>query len=255
MDRAGFFGEASAGVPGPQGDYLGRDRYRCLLWGARPDVQADGAADARELLVRDALLLEAGRPVIVRPAAPHRPDVARRRAQGLFEHGHVELGVVGQDGYDTAAVDLGGLQELVGPGDDDLVRRREAFAGGEDGAGVADDHPVAHEFACPRDGRGEVYGAEDVHPGRRGERLDEDGDVLHPTLAARPEVDRLRAPTLEQAARRLHDGLVQLGVARRSGVVFGGDQDLAPERAFRTLYNGRHGHGRLLGQGRVPAGE
>src|SRR5215207_1114221 len=131
------------------------------------------------------------------PAAPHRPDVARRCLEGLLEYGHIELGVVGQDGDDASAVDLGGLQKLVWPGDDDLIRRREPLARGEDGAGVADDHPVAHELAGPRDGRSEVYSAEDVHPWGRGKRLDEDRDVLHPTLAARSEVDRLCTPTLE----------------------------------------------------------
>src|SRR5215210_1882560 len=255
VDGTRAFGEASARMPGPQRDDLGRDRDRRLLGRARPDIQADGAADARELLVRYALLLEAGRPVVVRPAAPHRPDVTRRCIESLLEYGHIELRVVGQDGDDAAAVDLGGLQVLVGPGDDYLVRRGEALAGGEDGAGVADDHPVAHELANPRDRRGEVYGAEDVHPGRWGERLDEDGDVLHPALAARSEVDRLSTPTLEQAARRLHDGLVQPGVARRAGVIFRGDQHLAPEGALRSLYYRRNGHGRLLGEGRVPAGE
>src|SRR5829696_914676 len=160
----------------------------------------------------------------MRPAASHRPDVACRRLEGLLEYGHVELGVVGQDGNDASAVDLGCLQELIGPGDDDLVRRGEAFTGSEDGAGV-----------------------EDVHPWRRGERLDEDGDVLHPALAAWTEVDRLRTPTLEQAARRLHDGLVQLGVARRTGMVFREDQDLAPEVPLRSLYHCGDGHRRLLG--------
>src|SRR5215204_2791855 len=108
MDRAGSFGEASAGVTGSQRDDLGRDRDRRLLGGARTNVEADRAADAGELLVRDALLLEAGRPVVVRPAAPHRPDVARRRFEGLLQYWHVELGVVGQDGYDAAGVELGG---------------------------------------------------------------------------------------------------------------------------------------------------
>src|SRR5215208_4795348 len=163
----------------------------------------------------------------MRPAASHRPDVACRRLEGLLEYGHVELGVVGQDGNDASAVDLGCLQELIGPG--------------------ADDHTVAHELAGPRDGRSEVYGAEDVQPWRRGERLDEDGDVLHPALAAWTEVDRLRTPTLEQAARRLHDGLVQLGVARRTGMVFREDQDLAPEVPLRSLYHCGDGHRRLLG--------
>src|SRR5215211_953896 len=194
-------------MPGPQRDDLGCDRYR-------------------RLLVCNALLLEAGRPVVMRPAAPHRPYVACWRIERSLQNGHVELGVVGQDGDDASAVDLGCLQELIGPGDYDLVRRGEALAGGEDGAGIADDHTVTHELADPRDGRSEVYGAEDIHSGRRGERLDEDGDVLHPALAARSEVDRLRASTLEQAARRLHDGLVQLGVTCRAGVIFWGDQDL-----------------------------
>src|SRR5215217_7803501 len=169
VDGAGSFGEASARMPGPQRDDLGCDRYRRLLGGARADIQADGTADARELLVCYALLLQAGRTVVMCPAAPHRPDVACRRLEGLLEYGHVELGVVGQDGDDAAAVHLGCLQELVGPGDDDLVRRREAFAGGEDGAGVANDNPATHEFAYPCNSAREVYGAEDVHPGRWGE--------------------------------------------------------------------------------------
>src|SRR5215207_6412990 len=76
VDGAGSFGEAPARMPGPQRDDLGCDRYCRLLGRARPDVQADGAADAPELLVRYTLLLEASRPVVVRPAAPHRPYVA-----------------------------------------------------------------------------------------------------------------------------------------------------------------------------------
>src|SRR5215207_4988016 len=253
VDRAGSFGEASARMPGPQRDDLGRDRYRRFLGGARPDIKADGAADARELLVCYALLLQAGRTVVMCPAAPHRPDVARRRLEGLLEYRHVELGVVGQDGDDAAAVDLGCLQELIGPGYDDLVRRREAFAGGEDGAGVADDHTVAHELASPRDGRSEVYGAEDIHPWRRGERLDEDGNVLHPALAARAIVDGPRLAAFEHRPGAFHDGPLEVIVARRPGMIFWGDQDLAPERAFRSLYDCRHSHGRLLGEGRVPA--
>src|SRR5215212_3342737 len=145
----------------------------------------------------------------MRPAASHRPDVACRRLEGLLEYGHVELGVVGQDGNDASAVDLGCLQELIGPGDDDLVRRREAFAGSEDGAGVADDHAVSHELAHPRDGRSEVYGAEDVHPRWRGERLDKDGHVLHPALAARSEVDGPRLAAVEHRPRALDYGPVE----------------------------------------------
>jgi hypothetical protein len=68
-------------------------------------------------------------------------------------------------------------------------------------------------------------------------------------------VDGLRTPALEQTPRRLHDGLIQLLVARRPRMVFGGDQDLAAKGPLRTLYHGRDGHGRLLCESRVPAGE
>ena len=58
-----------------------------------------------------------------------------------------------------------------------------------------------------------------------------------------------------RTARRLHDGLVQLGVAHRPGMVFRENKYLAPDVPLRTLYHCRDGHGRLLGEGRVPAGE
>ncbi len=236
-------------------DDLGRYRDRGLLGGARADVEAYGARDASELLVGYALLLEAGRAVVVGAAAAHRPDVARVRLERLDEDGHVELGVVGEHADHAAPVHLGRLEELVGPGHDDLVCAREPVAGGEDGPRVADRHPVAHELAEPRHRAREVYGPEDVHPGRRGERLDEDGHVLHPALALGPEVDRFGAPAFEQTPRRLDHRPVQIPVAGGAGVILRGHEDLPAERPLGTPDHGRHGHGRLLGQRRVPARE
>src|SRR5919206_3046246 len=108
-----------------------------------------------------------------------------------------------QDADDGPLVRWGALEELVGPGDDDLVGGREPLAGGEDGPRVAHRYAVAQELADPRHRAREVYRPEDVHPGRRGEGLDEDRHVFHPALAARAEVDCSRAPTLEHPARRL----------------------------------------------------
>src|SRR5215218_3487470 len=78
--------------------------------------------------VRDTLLLEARGPVVVRPSTPHRPDVAGLGLQRLYEDRHVELGVVGQDADDGPPVHLCRLQELIRPGDDDLVGGRESLA-------------------------------------------------------------------------------------------------------------------------------
>src|SRR5215211_5454288 len=190
-------------MPGVPGYDLRRYGDGRLLRRPRPDVETYGARDAGEILVRDTLLHEARGPVVVGPAAPHRPDVAGLDLERLKENRHVEPGLVGEDADDGPPVHLRGLEELVGPGDDDLVRGREPLAGREDGPRVADYHPVAHELAHLRDRRSEVYGPEDVHPGRWREGLDKDRHVLHPALAFRSVVARSGAASFEHAARRL----------------------------------------------------
>src|SRR5215211_3696702 len=190
-------------MPGVPGYDLRRYGDRRLLRRPRPDVETYGARDAGEILVRDTLLLEARGPVVVGPAAPHRPDVAGLGLERLKENRHVKLGVVGEDADDGPPVHLRGFEELVRPGYYDLVGGREPLAGGEDGPRVADDHAVAHELAYLRDRRGEVYGPEDIHLRWWGEGLDKDRDVLHPALAFRSVVARSGAASFEHAARRL----------------------------------------------------
>ena len=78
------------------------------------------------------------------------------------------------------------------------------------------------------------------------EGLDEDRHVLHPALAARAEVDRLRAPALEQPPRRLDYGFVQLVVARGADVILGCDEHLGPQGTIRSLDHRRDRSRRLL---------
>ena len=78
------------------------------------------------------------------------------------------------------------LQETVGPVHDDLIGVREPLFGSEDGAGVAHRDPIAEDLGHPGEGRSEVDRAEDQHAGRRGERLDEDRDLVLAGLALRP---------------------------------------------------------------------
>src|SRR5215217_1416845 len=237
-------------MPGPERDDLPGDGHRRLLRRARPDVEADRAGDAREVLVGRALFLQARRAVVVGPAAPHRPDVAGLRRERRLQHGDVELRVVGEDADHGPFIHLRRLQELIRPRDHDLIRAGESLARSKHGPGVANRNPVAHKLADAGDGRSEVYGPEHVHPGRRGEGLDEDRHVLHAALSPRPEVPRLGPATLQEPARRLHHGLVQFRVASCSHVILWRDQQLAPQ--LRPFDDGRHGHRRLLRQGDIP---
>src|SRR5215204_5525264 len=237
--------EPPARVPGPRGYYLSGYRYRRLFRRARPDVEPYRACDARELLVRNPLLLQACRPVVVGPPAAHRPDVPRRGLEGRFQDRDVELGVVGQNARDRPLVHLRRRQKLVRPGDNDLVGRREPLAGGEHRPRVADGHPVAHVLPDPGHRAREIYSSKDVHPGRRGERLYKDRYVLHTSLSARAEVNRIGAPTLEHTPRRLHDRPVEVFVARRSGMVLRGDKELATQS--RTFDERGNRHRRLRG--------
>ena len=92
--------------------------------------------------------------------------------------GTSNLCVVGQhaDGVGHPQWRTDPLQQAVGPVDDDLVGHREAALGGEHLPGVAHGDVEAEELRRGRQGGGEVDGAEDQHPGRQGEGLDEDVD-------------------------------------------------------------------------------
>ena len=88
------------------------------------------------------------------------------------------------------------------PLDDDLVGVREPGAVAKTGAGVADRDPVAEEATDPGDGGGEVDRAEDEHPRRRRERLDEHVELVAAALAVGAVVQGRGAAGVEQAARR-----------------------------------------------------
>ncbi len=104
----------------------------------------------------------------------------------------------------------------VRPVDDDVVGEREPPRRGEHGPGVAHGHLVAEHLGHPHERAREVDGAEDQHPRRRHERLDEHGDVVGDGLAVgavAADAGRARGqPALGVAG----DDPVELGVAERA---------------------------------------
>ena len=211
VDGPRLVAERRGAAAGPQGDDLSADRDGRLLWGAGTDVEADRRHDPRQVGFGDAGFEQALDSLGVRAPAAHGPDVADPGGEGADEGGDVELGVVGQDAHCVAwpefGPDLG--QVAVGPVDDDLVGEREALAGGEDGAGVADGDVVAEELGDPEEGGGEVDGAEDDHLRWWCERLDEDGQVLLAGLAVEPVVAGAAAAGLQLADAVAGDDAVE----------------------------------------------
>ena len=183
---------------------------------------------------------KADRPVVVGPPRTHGPQVADVGLQGRHDGRHVELRVVGEHADRVAGpeagADLG--QVLVRPGHHHLVGHREAGPGGEHRPGVADRHPVAEDLGHLGQGGGEVDGAEDDHPGRRGERLDEDRQVPAPGLAVAPVVAGPGQPGGQLALGVAADHPIQVRVAEAARAPAsagpGSEQQLAAEQLRRA---------------------
>ena len=122
VDAAGGGGERTAGAAPAQLDQLGGDRDRGLLGRPCPQVEPDRRAQPGQLVLGQADLAEPGQPVVVRPPAAHRPDVAGRGAQRHLEQRHVELGVVGEHADDRPLVHVLPGQVPVRPVGHHLVR-------------------------------------------------------------------------------------------------------------------------------------
>ena len=185
MDTAVGGGERAARSAPAELDQLGGDRDRRLLGSAGPQVQADRGAQPGKLGLGEPGLPEPGEPVLVRPAAAHGADVAGRGAQRHLQQRNVELRIVGQHADHGALVDIRAGQVTVRPFHDDLVGVTEPRRGGEDAARVAYGHAVAEELPDPGDRGGEVDRAEDQHPRRRRERVDEHRQLIVAALALR----------------------------------------------------------------------
>ena len=115
---------------------------------------------------------------------------------------------------DGGGVHRRGVEEAVGPVDDELVRLREPFRGDEGGAGVADGDAVAEQLADPRERGRVVDRPEDVHRRARVERVDEDCVAVELREGA---VDRRldqALPTDPVACRRYRDRDRAVGVDR-----------------------------------------
>ena len=145
----------------------------------------------------------------MRAPAAHRPDVAGRGTQRHLEQRHVELGVMGQDADHGAFVHALPGQVPVRPVGHDLVSVGEAPAGREHRPRVADRHPVAEELAGPGHGGREVDRAEDQHPRRRSERLDEHRQLVPSPLAVRAVPADTGQALREHPARVVVHRLVQ----------------------------------------------
>ena len=109
------------------------------------------------------------------PAA-HGAEVADVGGEGGDDGRHVELVVVGEHADRVAGRERRrrpGSSRRWGQSTTTSSAMREPRPGGEHLPGVAHGHPVAEHLGHPDQRGGEVDGAEDQHPGRRGERLDE----------------------------------------------------------------------------------
>ena len=150
---------------------------------------------------------------------------------------------MGQHADDRAAVDPAGfgllLEVLVRPLDHHLVGVREPAVGREHGPRVADGDVVAEERADPRDRGREVDGAEDQHPGRRGERPDEDAHPLAASFAVGAVGQGRVVPGGQQAERIVEDRRVGAVAAQRAGHGLGAyDDPAADPLGVRVLDHG-----------------
>ena len=110
--------------------------------------------------------------VVVGAAAAHRPEVADVGGERGHDGGHVELGVVGEHAHRVAAGRASAptrSSSRWGQSTTTSSASGKRCAGGEHLAGVAHGDAVAEHLGHPDERGGEVDGAEDEHPRRRGE--------------------------------------------------------------------------------------
>ena len=81
-----------------------------------------------------------------------------------------------------------GVEVAIWPVVDYFVGEREALLRGEHRSGITHRHAIPEQLARPHQRSGEIDRAEDDHPRRRGEALDEDADALLPSFSVRAVV-------------------------------------------------------------------
>ena len=186
VDAAVGLGQGAAGAAPAELDQLGGDRDRRLLRGPGAQVEADRGPQASELRVRSP------RPRAVAPAGPRASAATpwRRYTPAGVRSATSRTGTSNFGSWVRTVITVRGIhvnagQEPVRPVHDHLVGLAEPGLGREDRPRVADGHVIAEELADPRHGGREVDRAEDVHPGRRRERVHEDAQLAAQPLAIR----------------------------------------------------------------------
>jgi hypothetical protein len=221
VDRGGALGQGPAAAAVAGRDHLGQDRHGRLLRGRSPDVEADRAGDAGDVVVAEAGLAQPLQPLGVGAAAAHGPDVGDRAAQQGGQGRVVEAWLVGEHGRVGGVVGRVGGQVLLGPGDHDLVGVGDPLRGGEALAGVDHADLEAGEVGQPGQGGGEVDRPDDQEP-RLG-RVHVEEQLAAVDLADGRLLGRQQLPG--QPGR----GLVERRVAEGALGRVGGDQQLGAQ--------------------------
>jgi hypothetical protein len=217
VDAVGRGRERGAVAPGAHGERLGQDRDGGLGRRVGAEVEAGGAVDPLELLVRQARLEELVAPLRLRPARADRADVEGVGREGGLERGDVELEVVREHHDRGAVVGREPCERDVGPLDEELVRARDPLPGREGGARVDAGRVPAEQLRRSAERLGQVDRADDDEPRRRAVELGEDP---HPLVLLHPVPAQARRERRERG-RRVADRLVpveqdeQLGARAR----------------------------------------
>ena len=101
-------------------------------------------------------------------------DVAAAAAQGLDDRRLVELHIVAQDRHRVVRAEGDLVGDLVGPTDDETIRRREAVRRDERGPPINNDRLVAELPGEPYERSGDLDGADDDEPRSHRECLEEE---------------------------------------------------------------------------------
>ena len=159
---------------------------------------------ARDVRIADTDFAQPFEALVVGAAAAHHTDVADAPGERAADRGDVELRVVGEHAHRVARTEVAAdpVEQLVRPGDDELVGHRESFRRGEHLARVAHGDVVAEHLGDAGESGGEVDGSEDDHPRRRSERLDE-----HAHDGLTDEVGRRRFAARTVAAHDVASGV------------------------------------------------
>src|SRR5436190_10363109 len=218
VNRARSVAQRGRAATGAVRDHLGADGDGRLFGGAGTDVEPDRRHDLADLGVAQPRLPEPDDATLVGTPGSHCTHVADLRLHRGRDRGHVELVVVGEHANDITRTELGadGFEIAIGPHVLDFVGHRKALHRREHRARVADGDPEAEHLGNPGQRGGEVDRAEDDHPGRDDERLDEDGNRLLACFAVRPVVTRRAKTGLELAERVSRDHAIEVRIAERA---------------------------------------